>query len=310
MLMWPFSGWATLWALGFSLAALACGGSDRGSGPPLSSGSGGNSGVGGGTGGVGGGGTGGGNGGGGAGACELNDLVFSGSVDSRAKDGKIQGRGAAAGASFQPWRQSVFMVHGVLAAWGDVESETDVVVTGKALLSGPPGSFLAGAQIFSNAATLTYSDYFQPISLTELHSVGECPGSPVSGSLTFCIWSGTGSTCDSVLQGTIGSDMISENIGAALGSSHDDPPPVYDLVHGKIGDDGFISVQADPDGDGVLVLPSSSSIDPGGVYCLNEATIVDQGSQWDVSVTALSRAGALPGTPVAGALDIEYCFPN
>lgn len=45
------------------------------------------------------------------------------------------------------------------------------------------------------------------------------------------------------------------------------------------------------------------------VHCLDEATIVDQGGQWDVSVTALSRAGALPGTPVAGAVDIEYCFP-
>jgi hypothetical protein len=306
-------------AIGLPVASLACGGGGKGDGPPVPPNAGGSSGggAGGSAGGVGGsggsvggtGGAGGSGGGGGAGACELNDLVFSGSIDAQTVQGSIQGRGAAFGPGFEPWRHSVFMVHGIVAAWGEAPSESDVVVTGKALLSAPPGSFLAGAQIFSDATTLTYADWQKPVSLTELHTVGQCPGTPIAGSLAFCIWTASGSTCDSVLEGTIGSDAISQELGTYVGTSHDDPPPVYDLVHAEIGDDGFLIVQSDPDGDGVLVLPSASPIDPGGVYCLDDATIVDQGSQWDVSITAISRAGALPGTPIGGALDIEYCFP-
>ena len=243
------------------------------------------------------------------GKCKLNDWTFSGSVDGQDISGTIAGRGAQNGASVGPWEQKIFFVHGLLRAWGDAPAADKEMVTGKGLLSAPPSSFLAGAQLFSDSTSLQYGFPFSTVHLEGLHRVGTCPGTPVSGSLSGCFGFGLQSSCanPNTLSGTLDGTSISLSSNGAGTVTTDQPPPGYTHYFVDFDDGSTLQLQSDPALDGVLLLSDQSS-DPGAVYCMDSVTVSTQGNDKTITVDKVSRAGAMPGNAVTGSIDMTFCL--
>ena len=132
---------------------------------------------------------------------------------------------------------------------------------------------------------------------------------PVSGSLSGCFGFGLQSSCanPNTLSGTLDGTSISLSSNGAGTVTTDQPPPGYTHYFVDFDDGSTLQLQSDPALDGVLLLSDQSS-DPGAVYCMDSVTVSTQGNDKTITVDKVSRAGAMPGNAVAGAIDMTFCL--
>lgn len=240
---------------------------------------------------------------GGGSGCTLNEWTITGALEGQEVNAKAIGHGAA---YMYGWTHTVYLEGGLVRAWGEEEFEQGDTVTAEGLFWGPPGSIAAGKVLFSKAARVTFLEPLDPVHLEQLNSVGSCPGTPVEGSLSICFSDSLNGACPDSATGTIDGRDVSYVIkGRSWGSST--TTVFQQSAQANLETDGFIVMAGGETMTGLLFLPSTDE-DPLSVYCVGSTESSTQQDATTVTATGLSRAGALPGTPIEGSLDFEYCM--
>jgi hypothetical protein len=240
---------------------------------------------------------------GGGSGCTINEWSITGSFEGEALDAKAIGHGAA---YLYGWTQTVYLEGGLVRTWGEETFEEGDAVTTEGVFLAPPGSIAAGKVLFSKSARVTFLEPLDPVHLEQLNSVGTCPGSPVAGSLSICFANGIQGECPDSATGSLdGRDVSYAVKGKSSGSSS--TPEFQQSAQAGLETDGFVVVQGGESMSGLLVLPSTDD-DPLSAYCVGSTESSTQEDATTVTLTGLSRAGALPGTPIEGSLDFEFCM--
>lgn len=119
----------------------------------------------------------------GAGECAELSLNVEGDLDGASIDGLL---GAYRGYSGGITTALNFLAGGGISLWDLPDNPQDGdPISGSAWLSAPVALELAGAQLLADQVNTTHGLTQPPIVFTGLHSLGNCPGTPVSGSLSF-----------------------------------------------------------------------------------------------------------------------------
>lgn len=295
-------GGRSLILVAWSLAMLACGGENSHK-PKVfyTGGTGGQAGAAGNTaGGTGGDGGSGGSSTGGSGACAELSLNVEGELAGTSVDGLL---GAYGGGSDLGTRQLDFLLGGGIAMWDLPAHQDGDTISGPAWLSAPVDLELNGAQLLADTATVTLGTQ-PPIHFEGLHTLGNCPGTPVEGSLTFLNPEASSElgTISGTLDGT--SVELSTDLGFTYFGGDSEA-----LVYMSFDDHGMLFAGGSPSSmRGALILPSTSA-EPDSVICFGKATLTgDVFADQTVVLEELSRTDTKwPGTAVDGTLTTSFC---
>lgn len=281
-----------------SLAAIACGGENNHK--PKVFYTGGTGGQAGASGSGAGGASGSGSGGAAGSACAELSLNVEGELAGTSVDGLL---GAYRGHSDLVTRQLDFLLGGGIAMWDLPNHQEGDTISGPAWLSAPVELELNGAQLLADTATVTVGSQ-PPIHFEGLHTLGNCPGTPVAGSLTLVDPDAFGEL--GTISGTL--DGTSVELSTDLGFTYfggDDGARVYMSFedHGTLFAVGSPTSMA-----GALILPSTSA-EADSVICFGKATLTgDVFSDQTLVLEELSRTDEKwPGIAVEGELTTSFC---
>jgi hypothetical protein len=164
-----------------------------------------------------------------------------------------------------------------------------------------PGSMLTPGEPYEEDSFYTSQRLDLHLMLSVL---GQCPGTPVEGSLTWC--DSTSTTCTDGITGSVDGRTVDTTIDSAPGVA--DEAGMYD-ARTFIFDGSWLRARYPsngPIGFGLFIRGPDFERTPSIVYCMDEgtATAVDDRSR-RISVTRLSKLGACaPGQTAAGQLQV------
>ncbi|HMR79214.1 MAG TPA: hypothetical protein PKD61_29110 [Polyangiaceae bacterium] len=201
---------------------------------------------------------------------------------------------------------NLYLMHeAVMLTWGATWKAPEKTFLGNAWFASSPASEFGGRQFFAEGAALDAVSGGPVGTLEKVHTVGVCAGAPVTGSLTLCVDRGLNSVCSKNLTGTLDGTAVEASPGTY---TFPDSPGQWPTFATLLGEDGVLVIQ-DPDSPwGVLLLPSTGPA-AGESYCLGGISANETPESVTFAFSNITRAGTLPGTPAAGALTAEHCFP-
>jgi hypothetical protein len=180
-------------------------------------------------------------------------------------------------------------------------------IQGPAWLSAPVDLELAGAQLLADQASTTQGATQPPIVLTGLHTLGNCPGTPVTGSITIFQPDST------VVDGSITGTLDGSNIDLVTDSTTE---TFFYIGFEGIGhlqldfrDHGKLILVGPPTAmQGALIMPGETA-EADSVFCVGNATLTgDVFEDQNLTLEQLSRtSGKWPGTAVSGTLTTTFC---
>lgn len=175
-------------------------------------------------------------------------------------------------------------------------------------LTPPAGEMLAGTLTVSIEPAGELPDLSQPVLLGELRSVGACGATPVPGSLTLCVTANIVKNPDQCqgntasLSGTLGGETLELSSGSMRGLGLGSP------ADGRMVVLGDASLRAHVTTSTAVVLMPPSGPHANEILCAAASYSEDAAKEaW--TLTDLSVAGSLPGSPTSGELELKECSP-
>lgn len=146
-------------------------------------------------------------------------------------------------------------------------------------------------------------DERQPIEMAlSVSKLGTCPGTPVSGNLTFCYGPNQDATCPKGITGELAGEPVMTTLAgiARMGQVEDASEDVSTFLFGE----RWLRVRVPKTGgalEGGLLLDADDTFELTEAYCLDAGTVTTVGnSSYKVSITSISKLGACSGSATVG----------
>jgi hypothetical protein len=203
----------------------------------------------------------------------------------------------------------------VLLAWGQgvTGGGTPPDVGGVIVV---PGASPSSAMVYcaSDAEPVAGDAATSPLAVvSHLSFLGNCPGTPVSGSIRVCTAKGPavdgGAQCYGFgASGTVeGMDIGLGSQGGSVDRPTQGSDALFDFIASGNNQGGIVvSSAADGSATGWLRLPNGTGSTAGTIYCLANGQVASLGAgAYAVTFQTIGRLGQCPGaTPIAGQIDL------